>query len=295
MKTVSTINFCGIVVVLFLFLISSTFGDTLEDRFEKTLPLRSGGYFSLSNRNGSVEISSWDREEVRIEALKKVKSSSRSLARDVMEELHIEVDVRGNDEVIVETDYPKAYEGSGGILDAIFGERKKPQISVQYWITVPEHVDLRIGTTNGAIEIEKITGDSHISSTNGRIEMYDVKGYIDVSTTNGKIELDGINGGLDAGTTNGAVDVYYSSQADIDEDISIRTTNGSIELGLPRDTNADVNARTTNGHIDTDFPITVKGRQSRKSLSGQINDGGPLIDLKTTNGSIHIRSSGVRI
>lgn len=296
MNPLFKVRFSAIILVLFvLIVISSTYGDTIEDRIEKTLPLKSGGYFALSNRNGGIEISSWDREEVRIEALKRVKSSHRSYAREVMEELRIEIDTRGDDEVIVETEYPEHYRGGKGLLDAIFGGRKKPQISVEYWITVPEEVDLRIETTNGKIEIEEITGDTRVSSTNGRIGMYDVRGFIDVSTTNGKIELDGINGGLDAGTTNGTVEVRYSSRADIDADISIRTTNGSIDLGLPKDIDADVNARTTNGHIDTDFPITVRGRQGKKHLSGRINDGGPLIDLKTTNGSIHIRSSRVRI
>ena len=276
---------------------SLLWADTIEERFEKTVPMEFGGYFSLSNRNGSIEISSWDREEVRIEALKKVKSSSRSRARDAMEELRIDIRTRGDDEVIVETDYPRQYGGDsfGGLLDAIFGGRKKPQISVSYRITVPEQVDLNVGTTNGSIEVEDIEGEASVSSTNGKIDMYHIKGYIDVSTTNGRIDLTDIDGGVDVGTTNGGVDVEYSSRAEIRDDISIRTTNGGIELVLPEDVDADINARTTNGHIDTDFPITVRGRYGKKHLSGRINDGGPLIELKTTNGSIHIRSRRVRI
>ena len=279
-------------------LVAATLAHTIEERFEKTESLQSGGIFSLSNKNGSIEISSWNREEVRIEALKTVKSSSRRHAREAMEDLKIEIDTRGRDEISVETEYPRQYqkdEGLGGVLDAIFGGRKKPQITVQYWITVPERVDLRVRTTNGRIKIEEIVGKTNVSSTNGRIDMYDINGFIDVSTTNGKIELTGVEGGLDASTTNGGVEISYSSRADISEDISIRTTNGGIDLELPDDIDADVSARTTNGHIDTDFPITVKGRQGRKHLSGRINNGGPLIDLKTTNGSIHIRSSGFRL
>lgn len=282
-----------------VFLISGMLlADTLEERVEKTVPLRSGGYFSLSNRNGNVEISSWDREELRIEALKKVKSSSRRRAREAMEDLKIDIDVRGDDEVIVETDYPRQYrgrEGLWGILEAILGGRKKPQITVQYTVTLPERVDLKVGTTNGRIEIDEIVGDTRASSTNGSIAISQVRGFIDVSTTNGRIHMTDVGGGLDASTTNGGIKVRYSSLAEITGDISIRTTNGSIQLMLPEDVDADVSARTTNGHIDTDFPITVRGRYGRKHLSGRINDGGPLIELKTTNGSIKIKSSGVRI
>jgi DUF4097 and DUF4098 domain-containing protein YvlB len=271
--------------------------ETIEERFEKTVPLEYGGYFALSNKNGSIEISSWDREEVRIEALKKVKSSSRHRAREAMEDLRIEIDTRGNDEVIVETDYPydRGGESLGGVLSAILGGHEKPQISVSYRITVPERIDLKIGTTNGSIDVEDIEGEARVSSTNGRVDMSNMKGFLDVSTTNGRIELADIDGGLAAGTTNGSVEVRYSSRADITEDISIRTTNGGIELRLPEDVDADVDARTTNGHIDTDFPITVRGRYGKKQLSGQINDGGPLIELKTTNGSINIRASRSRM
>ncbi len=264
--------------------------DTLEERFDKTVPLRSGGYFSLENKNGHVEISSWDRDEVRIEALKRVKSSSRRKAQEAMEELTIDIETRSSDEVIVETNHPHYDndEGFGGVLDAIFGGSKRPQLSVEYWITVPAKVNLKINTTNGRIEIEKIEGDTRAGSTNGAVEIYDTRGLLDVSTTNGKIELDRVDGEVDASTTNGGIDVRFDSRAQITRDISIRTTNGGITLELPQDANADLNARTTNGHIDTDFPITVQGRYGHKDLSGRINNGGSRIDLKTTNGSISI-------
>ncbi|HKO04279.1 MAG TPA: hypothetical protein VJW51_06005, partial [Candidatus Acidoferrales bacterium] len=34
------------------------------EQFERTIPLPSGGTFSLSNINGSIEIEGWDRSEV---------------------------------------------------------------------------------------------------------------------------------------------------------------------------------------------------------------------------------------
>jgi DUF4097 and DUF4098 domain-containing protein YvlB len=280
------------VLTLMLGIVSnSPLANTIEERFEKTVPLRSGGYFSLTNENGNVEVSSWDRDEVRIEALKRVQSSSRRDAREAMQELTIDIETRTSDEVVVETIYPRQYrhdDGLGGVLEAIFGGPRRPQLSVQYWITVPEKVDLKINTTNGRVDIENIEGHTRAGSTNGAIQISSVKGVLDVSTTNGRIEVNDVDGEVDASTTNGGIEVRFDSRANISKDMSVHTTNGSIEIELPEDVNADVNARTTNGHIDTDFPITVQGRYGRKDLSGQINNGGPLIDLKTTNGSIHI-------
>ena len=54
--------------------------------------------------------------------------------------------------------------------------------------------------------------------------------------------------------------------------------------------NAELKAHTTNGHIQTDVPITVQGelRSSRRDIDGKLGNGGPLIELRTTNGGITI-------
>jgi len=72
------------------------------------------------------------------------------------------------------------------------------------------------------------------------------------------------------------------------EDMVFRTTNGGITLSIPAATQANLTARTTNGSIKTDFPITVQGTFSRNRLEGELNGGGGSIELRTTNGSIHI-------
>ena len=41
--------------------------------------------------------------------------------------------------------------------------------------------------------------------------------------------------------------------------------------------------------ITSDFDVMTHGTQSKNRLEGQINGGGPLIDLSTSNGSIRIQ------
>ena len=45
-------------------------GPRVEEEFHKTLPLTSDGYFSLSNVNGKVTLSTWSKNEVDIRAIK---------------------------------------------------------------------------------------------------------------------------------------------------------------------------------------------------------------------------------
>jgi len=70
--------------------------------------------------------------------------------------------------------------------------------------------------------------------------------------------------------------------------MSFKSTNGSIKLYLPADANVDIKAKTTNGSIKCELPIEREDYSSSKKLSGSINNGGPLVYLKTTNGSIRI-------
>jgi DUF4097 and DUF4098 domain-containing protein YvlB len=97
-----------------------------------------------------------------------------------------------------------------------------------------------------------------------------------------------LDGRLEAETVNGGIKLEAVTFKD---GLSAETTNGSITLVLvsPETVNATLDAETTNGHVSVDFPVTVKNlRQSKKRIEAQIGQGGPVISLRTTNGSITI-------
>jgi hypothetical protein len=70
----------------------------------------------------------------------------------------------------------------------------------------------------------------------------------------------------------------------------LRTRDGSVSLRLPQDIAADLDAHTGDGRIDSDFPVTVSGSSltDSKSVRGRLNGGGPLLEIRTGDGSIHI-------
>ena len=69
----------------------------------------------------------------------------------------------------------------------------------------------------------------------------------------------------------------------------VRTpANPGISLDLPDDVDADVDARWVNGRLETDLPLELIGRVSRRSARGALGDGGPELNLRTVNGSIHL-------
>jgi len=255
--------------VFIILLCSFASASTVTEKFEKTYRFNPGGELTLENTNGSVTVRSWDRDEVRIEAIKKVKARSSRDAKDYMKRVRIRVDYNP-DEINIEADYPRRSGGGGGLLSWLFGGRRTPSVTITYTITVPKKADLDIDTTNGSVSISEV---------NGRII---------AESTNGKLKIEEVRGSIDAHTTNGGIHAEVTDFSDND-DVYLKTVNGHITLYLPRDVEADVSASTVNGGIDTRFPLTVTGRWGPKKLNGTLNGGGGEIELRTVNGGIDIK------
>lgn len=237
----------------------------LREKFDKTLPLPQGGKFELRNANGAVQVQTWDRGEVRIEAEKRVRVGNHEEAKRLMSRIEIRIDV-GSDYIKVDTELPRKH--GGGIWDWIF-EGGSDQIEVTYWITLPKRADVRLSNTNGKVEVRDLSGQCQVSTTNGRIVMSDMAGGMNAETTNGSIELR-------------LVDMLGNPE------VNLETTNGGITAELPADFSGFVHAETTNGRIQSDFAVTVERSFSKNRLEGRIGDGASRLRAETTNGSIRL-------
>jgi DUF4097 and DUF4098 domain-containing protein YvlB len=70
--------------------------------------------------------------------------------------------------------------------------------------------------------------------------------------------------------------------------VRAHTSNSGITLHLPGEVNARLSASTSNGSISSDFEMRMRGQFDKHHLEGSLGNGGPLIDLSTSNGSIRI-------
>jgi hypothetical protein len=153
--------------------------------------------------------------------------------------------------------------GSGGRNSA-----RNNDVRVTFYVSVPEDVGFLGKTVNGDVRVHDLASEVGARSVNGDIE---------ISTT-GFAEASTVNGSIDA-----AMDGY-----DVASGLSFSTVNGSISLDLPDDVDADVDAGWLNGRLETDLPLELIGRVSLRSARGVLGDGGPELNLRTVNGSIHI-------
>jgi len=236
----------------------------VEETFDQTYSLEAGGSVSVRTVNGGIEVESWDRDEVRVLAVKKVRASSRDQAAEVLERTRIEVDA-SSDRVAVKTDLP---ESSGGFLSWVFGNSTSAQVS--YRVTVPRRADVKVTTTNGKVEVRGVAGHVEASSTNGGLAIADIHGSVDASTTNGGVSVE-------------------LAEVTPGRSMSFSSTNGGIRVTVPRDARLSVHARTTNGGISVDGLQADIQSKSRRHLRADVNGGGPEIEVTTTNGGIKIQ------
>ena len=76
----------------------------------------------------------------------------------------------------------------------------------------------------------------------------------------------------------------------LQSDWHVQTGDGSVRIRLPGDLSADLELHTGDGHISVDLPFTVNGTQDEHERRGKLNGGGPLLTVRTGDGSINVSS-----
>jgi len=233
----------------------------LTEEFHQSYPLAAGGRVSLSNINGAVKVQTWERAEVRVDAVKRAHTAER------LREAQIKVDASSN-RVRIETDYPH----STLTWNNRDGERHENPATVDYTLTVPRGVNIdEINLINGDLDIEGVEGPVKASSINGGLTASGLSGPVNLSVINGKLDatLDRLG---DSGSAN------------------LQSVNGPLVVTLPSDANARVRANTVHGGISNDFDLPVRvGEYVGRDLEGRIGQGGANVRLSNVNGPIQIR------
>lgn len=249
----------GTACALFAYALSAHASErrgSLTEEFHQTYALTPDGRVELENINGDVHISSWDRNEVKVDAVKYADTKER------LDEAKIEID-SGKDYLSIRTKYPDH--------DHTFnwGSHNNPA-GVEYTLTVPRTVRLdEIKLINGELDVEGVSGEVRASCINGRLNAHNLAGPAKLSNINGRLDarFDQLSG----------------------SGVELNSVNGALALTIPSDSNARVEASTVSGGIDNDFGLHVNHhRFVGRDLRGELGSGGTHIRLQNVNGRIDI-------
>lgn len=200
--------------------------------------------------NGSIRVHGWNNSDVLVKACIQTSAPSESEARALASQVAITAGVGR-----IEATGPSR------------GERQYWGVSYEVW--VPNAANLDMKANNGSISVDNVGGQIRFHTLNGSVHLSGTQGDVDGTTTNGSLTIDVVG---DQWRGNG---------------LRAETTNGSVNLNLPENFSSQIQASTVNGRVRIDFPVTVSG-EIGKTVSFQLGHGGPLIEARTVNGSVHI-------
>jgi len=247
-----------------------------------TYPIAAQGAVGISTVSGDIKVSSWDGSTVKVTAEKTAQTQA------VLDQLKVDA-VANNGNVAVKAVYPPSCTNCG----------------VSFDVQVPRGVSVTAHTESGNVRVMEISGTADVHSASGNLVVTNVGGMVNADTSSGNIrvqspgaavhcrtssgniDITGARGDLDALTANGNVKARLDNISDV-HGIMLRTTEGNVELALPRNASAIFDVSTTAGSIRSDFGQVPTQGYAGASLTQTLGDGRIKVKLNTTAGNVSL-------
>jgi len=256
MKNIAIIGTC----VLALTFVTLT--QAKADLIEKSFAVDQGGTLSIDTDSGSIEIESHDHDTVDVRVKKKGVNA---------EKFKVTFSQDGKDVSVV-------------------GDRT----GLKFWnnanahfiVKVPQRYNVDLKTSGGSIELSSLTGKVDAYTSGGSIQLGQIDGDVDVKTSGGSINVAQVKGAINAHTSGGSIKVKMSQQPT--KNSRLTTSGGSVSAYLLPSIAVDLAASTSGGRVYSDF--SVNGSVKKTEIKGEVNGGGPKLVLKTSGGSVKIKT-----
>lgn len=176
---------------------------------------------------------------------------------------------------------------------------QNPQIRIDAVKTAPDADGLKalhvnVEQTGSSVEVST-KYDSGFGISRGGVNytiMLPAAINLQVENTAGTVEIAGMTGDVSADAKAGTIEATMA-KASGGQNIDLATTTGTVTLRIPKHSDATVTAHSTVGTVDSDFPSVTSTRNNviGSGGGGKIGSGSATIHLKTTTGTIELRST----
>lgn len=270
---------------------------------DKTVAVAANGIVHVSNIAGSVDITTWSRNQVHI---------GGTLGTGV-KKLAVDKTAGGVDIRVI---YPHHGNSEGSHLII-----KLPPTSRLRVNTVS--ADISASGSSGPVDLQSVSGNVTLRSTSANLHAQSVSGDVEVDgsapvaqvsakSINGKVQVRGIGGEVDANSVSGDVhvdaahpvtgakvhtvsgDIEFAGALGANGNYDFHSTSGEITLDLPEVPAASFDVTTFSGDISTNFG----SKPRRKSEFGpgmewQFTHGGgnSQVTIATLSGDIRVRAA----
>jgi len=221
--------------------------QTRAPQTDQTVPVSRGARLAIDNYAGEVVIHAWDKDAIRVQARH-----------------------NGRAKVNIRTDANTVTIGATTV--------NSPSGSVDYDITAPAWLPMKIEGQFDFVTVDGIQGDIDVTTVRGDIVLKNI-GSAAVRTVEGAIQLDGARGKVSLNSVNEDIKANGASGEFVAD-----TTNGDISLTRMESANAEVT--TVSGDIEYEGSLADKGHYTFTSHSGDVK----LIIPASANATFNVRT-----
>jgi hypothetical protein len=255
--------------ILLLVLTASALASTASaDQWKRDYAVSGKPEVRLSTGDGSVEFMVWDRNQVSVS----VYTEGWQIGADG---IRIEEHQTG-DRIEVTLHIP---QGNW----CLFCNR-----SIHVDVNLPRDANIDVHTGDGSIRGSRVRGSLFLHTGDGSIHVEEIDGEIAAHSGDGGINVDGRFDALKVDTGDGSIRAGIDRGSKMRGAWYLHSGDGSIDVSLPEDLSANLDVRTGDGSIRSDLSLSDSD-QHHHSLRGKLNGGGPLLELRSGDGSIHLR------
>jgi len=242
----------------------------------------------IHNANGRTVIIGEERDDIEVTATKQARAECPIAAEEMVETMGVKAELVGG-VLEIDVEIPRKWNRHGRVALSIrMPERVQIEVSSSNGkVNVcGMRADVQARSGNGSITVEDIIGDLNLSAANAKVCCKHTCGWLEAHSSNGNVELVDHAGGIDAMTSNGSI---RASLVKLSGDgVKLSTSNGRIVLDLPPELDAEMAVRVDNGVIRNDRSEEPGIVHSPGRVRGKLGLGGPMIKLRTSNGTVSI-------
>lgn len=239
-----------------LVLAACTPGERYTAHIQKSWPAGEIRRVEVREVDGAINVHAGATDKVSLDA--RVRAWARKPRPNEDNQGYFRTDLEGDTLVIGRR--------SGHRVHVSFFGSEEPH--VDYDITVPANVELKLTTVNGHIETRGVAGETQATTVNGWVDL-ESEGTSEVT----------------AKSVNGRIQATFRKDF---QGATFKTVNGRVTAVLPPSASFLGDFSQMNGDFEAAFPLDIHSHPGSRRVSGEVNGGKYELKITTVNGDIKV-------
>ena len=216
----------------------------------------------------------------------KLKAAAIDYTIEVPRNTEVTTTVASGAQTISDLQGPVKVESASGSIAVSKIERSVQVSSASGSITAEDlGDDLRANSASGSLSATNVKGDIRVHAASGSMNITKPGARVEASTLSGSVDINGAGNDITASSVSGRVAVQGNPSGA--SYWSLKTTSGSVDIGVPPSANFHLAAEAVSGDIRTGIPVVIED-QGKHSLRARVGNSGGRVEIHTVSGGIRV-------